>query len=293
MKPILSEASKAKASKPKGPPLGPTHSAHISRQQSTSGPITEVWVLGNDIGVRTRQPLTGRPRKAQSRKPRGPITAFSANSRRNCRGAIRNLRDARSFVTLTMPPDAQVDGDTLRRWWDKLREWLVTGHRTVRGGKPMVNAGSGIMVKEFTAAGIPHIHLVLDIAIPIRELARVWADVVGCHTKWFLTHGVEAKAVTDLGRLANYCGKATQKQAPAGFKVGRWWSAFGPNKPRPKLALSGPQEIMEPLTQTLWYQRAGAQPPRSRTGLIPDRFRVQNGVDQNWDLLFGLGVVHT
>ena len=219
------------------------------------------------------------------------MTVFSMNSRRNLRRAVRGLLDARSFLTVTMPPDVVVDGATLRRWWDRLREWLLHGRVTDTRGVARVLGASGVMAKEFTDRGVPHLHVVVDVPISPSWLADAWCDIVGCHDPEFRRRCGTSSHVHNQSRLASYMAKVSQKVLPEGFEIGRWWSAFGANKPKVVVAMRGRREDLIHFLVALWDQRPEGRATRTADGLPPLRFWLRGGLELHWKLWEVLGLV--
>lgn len=274
------------------PSLGPSLSANISRADAIDDLDVEIRIHGNDVSVRTELPQTAAARAR--RKPggkRGKITGFSKQSRRNLRVAVRNVFDAHSFITVTVPPGRIVDGATLRRWWDRLREWLIHGRVPTKGGETRSLNASGVLVKEFTKHGVPHLHIVVDVPIKQDWLSREWSRITGCFDPAFVRSSVRIDGVRNLPRLASYMAKLDQKVAPEGYELGRWWSAFGVKKPRPIVVIRAKRRDLLQFLVYLWHQRPRALPPRTADGLPPMRFWVRGGVDRLWTIWAALGAV--
>jgi hypothetical protein len=147
------------------------------------------------------------------------------------------------------------------------------------------------MVKEFCQSGKPHLHIVVDAPLSAATAAKVWSQIVGCSDQHFTKHCASVKWVHDQNRLANYMGKATQKTAPHGFEIGRWWSAFGVAKPRARVVLRGKRGDLTQFLQEIWDLRPGGRAPRTQDGSLPFRFWLRGGVDLLYEVWVGLGVI--
>lgn len=261
---------------PADPPLGRSPCFGITRN---ADPTVVVEMVGGDLRVRTRT-VQSKPPKSPGGRPRPASAVFGKDARRRLRNAVRGLLDPWAFVTLTFPDQVAVDDAHLRRCWDRLRRWLLA-----RGA-------SGVVALEFCGSGRPHLHAVVDVPVRTLDLAREWARILGLPAPAASQHMVWVTHVTSQRRLADYMAKPAQKSAPEGFSVGRWWSSFGPKKPsKPRLVLQGPRSALADVLARLWGQRPQGRPPRTASGDLPPRFWVAGGVDANWAMLVGLGIV--
>lgn len=252
------------------------------RTMSNPDPTMVVEQVGNDLKVRT---VT--PRSMPSRRGAAPAAStgkknviYNKGCSRRLRQAVRGVVDPWSFLTITFPAWLAGDEDFVKRCWDRVRRWLLS------------KQASGVMVLEFTTAGTPHFHVVVDVPISGRELEVEWARILGTDVAAVRSFGVRASHVHSPKNLVKYMAKAWQKVAPAGWSVARWWSSFGKKKPtKPKLVVRGLLSTMSTFLWHLWNQRPGGKPPRTPSGNLPGRFWVTGGVDANWALLKGLGLV--
>lgn len=211
-----------------------------------------------------------RPSKSARQPRKGGVgrtatTSYTRKTQKALVHTIRNFRSATTFATLTYDPAQVVDGDALRRHYDRLRRYLRK--RQIKG----------IKVIEFCGNGTPHLHLVLDRHIEQGDLAREWHRITGSNDTNHLRYGARTKRIYDRNRLAEYLAKPYQKHIPPGFSVGNFWSSFGNSNVQPFMKITGSVSSLNSLLWTLWDIKSKGRLPRTVGGQFPSRFRVRGG----------------
>lgn len=155
---------------------------------------------------------------------RGKVTVMSDRSRLHLMHTLATIRRDRDalLVTVTWPTWAAPDRVTWHKEWDRLRARLARQFPTA----------GGIWRREFTKAGVVHLHLLLyGVAYgSLRSwLPAEWADCVDAPDRELrekVGSSVEEaqhwRAAQEY--IAKYCSKRNQTTAQP---YGRWWGVFG------------------------------------------------------------------
>lgn len=180
------------------------------------------------------------------------IGTLSKGSRRRLMEKLATI-DATApalFVTLTWPTWAAPDREQWHRAWDRWRK---------RFDRSWPDA-AGIWRREYTRAGVVHLHLlVFNVPIDrvtIRQLqewtARAWADVVEAPEYERRRRVGTSVEVPRIGAaVSRYIAKyATKVAAGDGTErpMGRWWGTFGEEQGQPpRIPYTLPTDV--PLTE--------------------------------------------
>lgn len=156
---------------------------------------------------------------------RGAITAWTAGMRRRLGMFADNFRlDWRGMLTLTYRSEnAPRDGAQVKR---DLKTFAQAMRRAgYVGGE---REGAALWFLEFTAAGAPHVHVLVTEWLSIPWVSETWARITGGNRA--ACTRVEALRRPRAGAMyaRKYAQKQEQKEVPADFlSVGRFWGCWG------------------------------------------------------------------
>lgn len=216
---------------------------------------------------------------------RSPVTALSPGSRSRLMQKLGTI-DATApalFVTLTWPRDSAPDAKQWHQAWDRWRMRLQRAW-------PMA---AGIWRREFTRAGVVHLHL-LTFNVPMKAgtiktlrdwTAKAWADSVDAPGYDKRLRAGTSVEVPRSGRaVSRYIAKYASKLADGDGTdrpMGRWWGTFGGETKIPytlplDVPLTDAEAVMIRRTMERWLQskrrerarvtgrRVKGRPPRPR-----------------------------
>lgn len=231
--------------------------AYLHTEAPSSTLRYRVRVYRRDVRLTPQRRIVG-PRPGADTAPRGSVTRFSRASVERFAFVAANAPDVGlcSMLTLTYHPDAAPgDGRTVKR---HLNAALQRARRLALPPRnPVPCALQYVWFLEFTLAGVPHLHLLLNLPIPspavfvrrgslqnveaTREWCRWWTVETGAKGEVARKMALASASWERLRKsdgAVRYCLKygasLKQKTVPEGFQdVGRFWGHSRAMRPVP------------------------------------------------------------